>query len=233
VTPPLVMDEWSTLFAVANGRLSLSRWGDGEAKVATNRSCITQPADPSLAKQLRRMLLDPHPKVVVAIPRIWPDEPPLATPRFWPQHQWVFEKYCKLGHTFGSAFVSRRDAYPIPDEPAYWRLFQSIWAGRPVLMVTGSKKGSRTVTGLLSTAGSVDVLDAPRQGAWSAYEGIMADAVAWANAKVDPIVVMACGTTATIGAYDLQVKHGIQAIDVGHAAQAHARMDPKEEEEAA
>jgi hypothetical protein len=232
VTPPLVMDEWSTLFAVANGRLSLSRWGDGEAKVATNRSCITQPADPSLAKQLRRMLLDPHPKVVVAIPRIWP-EPPLATPRFWPQHQWVFEKYCKPNHVFGSSFISRRDAHPIPDEPAYWRLFQSIWAERPALLVTGSRKGSRTANGLLSTAGSVDVLDAPRQGAWSAYGGIMADAVAWANAKVDPIVVLACGTTATIAAYDLQTQHGIQAIDVGHAAQAHARMDPKEEEEAA
>jgi hypothetical protein len=225
------MCEWSTLLAVANGRLSLSRFGDGEGKVATNRSCITQPADPSLAKQLRRMLADPDPRVVVAIPRIWP-EPPLATPGFWKQHSFVFERYCKPGHVFGSSFVSRRDAHPITDEPAYWRLFQSIWAGRPVLMVTGSKKGSRTVTGgLLSAAASVDVLDVPRQGAWSAYEGLMRDCVAFATAKVDPIVALACGTTATMAAYDLQTRHGIQAVDVGHAAQAHARMDPAEEEE--
>jgi hypothetical protein len=227
------MDEWSTLLDVANGRLSLSRWGDGEAKVATNRNCITQPTDPALAKQLRRMLANPDPRVVVAIPRIWPEEPPLATPAFWRQHRHVFERYCKPGHIWGSSFVSRRDAWPIPDEPAYWRLFQSIWAGRPALLVTGSGKGSRTADGLLGTAGSVDVLDVPRQGAWSAYEGIMRDCVAWANAKVDPIVVLACGTTATIGAYDLQTKHGIQAIDVGHAAQAHARMDPREEEDKA
>jgi hypothetical protein len=227
------MCEWSTLFAVANGRLSLSRWGDGEAKVATNRNCITQPSDPVLAKQLRRMLAHPDPRVVVAIPRIWPDEPPLATPGFWKQHRFVFERYCKPRHVYGSAFVSRRDAWPITDEPAYWRLFQSIWAGRPALLATGSRKGSRTAGGLLSTAGSVDVLDVPRQGAWSAYESIMRDCVAWANAKADPIVVLACGATATVAAYDLQTKHDIQAIDTGHAAQAHARMDPGEEEDKA
>ena len=226
------MDEWSTLLDVANGRLSLARFGDGEAKVATNRAAKTQAADPSLAKQLRRMLSDPHPKVMVAIPRIWP-EPPLATPGFWPQHRWVFEKYCKPGHVFGSAFVSRRDAWPTPDEPAYWRLLQSIWDHRPVLLCTGTKKGRRTAGGgLLATAASVEFLDVPRQDAWSAYEGIIADCAAWAHAKVDPVVVLACGTAATVMAHDLQVKHGVQAIDVGHAAQAHARMDPREDEAA-
>jgi hypothetical protein len=233
VTLPRVLDEWSTLLDVANRRLSLARWGDGEAKVATRRAAKTQPADHGLAKQLRRMLLSPDPRVMVAIPRIWPDEPPLATPGFWPQHRWVFEKYCKPGHVWGSAFVSRRDAWPIPDEPAYWRLFRSIWWHRPVLLVTGTKKGRRAQAGgLLDTAASVDVLDCLNQGAWSAYDGLMADMVAWAAPKADPVVVLACGATATVAAYDLQTKHGVQAIDAGHAAQAMARMDPREDEAA-
>jgi hypothetical protein len=232
MTPPRVLDEWSTLLDVANRRLSLARMGDGEAKCATERSAKTQPGDPSLAKQLRRMLLEPDPRVVVAIPRIWP-EPPLATPGFWPQHRWVFEKYCKPEHVFGSAFVSRRDAWPIPDEPAYWHLFQSIWEHRPVMLVTGTKKGRRAQAGgLLDTAASVDVLDCPRQDAWSAYDALMADMVAWAHAKTHPVVVLACGAAATVAAYTLQTKHGIQAIDIGHAAQSMARMQPREDEAA-
>lgn len=227
-----VLTEWETIRAVAESRLSLARMGDGEGKLATGRAAKTQPADPSLAKRLRRMLLNPNPRVMVAIPRIWP-EPPLATPGFWPQHRWIFEKYCKPGHAFGSAFISRRDSWPIRDESAYWALFQSAWANRPVLLLRGTNKGNRAMTGgLLSTAASVDVLDSPNYDAWSVYDGLFSDCCAWASAKVDPVVVAACGATATVLAHELGTA-GVQALDIGHAPQAFARIAPSDDVEVA
>jgi hypothetical protein len=225
--PPLhVLSEWGTLLRVRDGRLSMARTGDGEAKLARGVSCKTQPCHGGIDKRMRRLLRNPHPAVLVCIPRIWP-EPPLATPGFWPQHAGTFVSACDPAATYGSSFVSRRDAWPIPDEDAYWRGWQDIWAGRPVLLVTGSKKGRSSRKGLLSTARSVDVLDAPQPDAWSDYQGLLADSRAWARAKHDPCVVAACGPAATVLCHELG-SEGIQALDMGHAAQAFARVSPKE-----
>lgn len=221
---PTVLTEWETLRYVATGT-SMARLGDGEAKLAREVDAKTQPHHSGIGKRIRRLLANPPPGVLVCIPRIWP-EPPMATPGFWPQHRGTFERFCKPGVIYGSAFVSRRDAWPIPDEDRYWREWQGIWAGRPALLVTGSGKGLATRK-LLATAASVDVLDVPRPDAWSAYEGILADCRAWAAAKSDPIILAACGATATILAADLGAE-GTQTLDVGHMSQSHARMSPKQ-----
>lgn len=224
---PRVLKEWKTLRAIQAGGLSMARLGDGEIKLARGVSCKTQPCHSGIDKRMRRLLATPRAGVLVCIPRIWPDEPPLATKGFWSQHRAAFEQFCDPVTAYGSSFVSRRDAWPIPDEAAYWREWQSIWAGRPVLLVTGSNKGLSSRKGLLSTARSVDVLETPRPDAWAAYEGILADCRAWASAKRDPCVVAACGAAATVLCHDLGGE-GIQALDVGHMSQSHARMSPKD-----
>lgn len=220
---PRVLTEWETLGAVRDFRLSMARLGDGEAKLAREQDAKTQPHHGGIGKRIRRLLANPPEHVLVCIPRIWPDEPPLATPGFWPQHRATFERFCNPAAEYGSAFVSRRDAWPIPDEDRYWREWQGIWAGRPALLVTGSGKGLATRK-LLATAASVDVIETPRPDAWSAYEAILADCRAWAAVKRDPIVIAACGATATVLAADV----GVQTLDVGHMAQAYARVSPKE-----
>ena len=221
-----VLSEWDTVAMVLAHGLSMARAGDGEIKLARGESCKTQPHDPELTKRMRRVLRHDDERVLVCIPRIWPDEPPLATPGFWPQHRAAFERFCDPAKSYGSAFVSRRDAWPIPNEPLYWQTWQEIWRDRPVLLITGSGKGGRT-RGLLGAAASVDMLDCPRQGAWSAHEGLRADALAWVGAKQRPIVALACGATATVLAHELGVR-GVQALDLGHMQQAFARVNPKE-----
>lgn len=223
-----VLDEWETIRRVADGRLSIARLGDGEIKLAAERSCKTQVGSPDIAKRMRRVLLSDDPRVLVAIPRIFDQEPSLAKPGFWPQHVPAFRKLCRPGAAYGSSFVSRRDAWPIPLEAEFWRLWQEIWAARPVLLVTGSNKGRRAEGKLLGNAASVDRLDCPKQDAWAAQEALMADCMAWAAAKVDPLVALACGPTATVLAHALG-KAGVQAIDIGHAPQAFARLAPSED----
>lgn len=203
--------------------------GDGEGKAATGRSCKTQTGSPDIAKRMRRVLLNEDPRVLVCLPRIFESEPPLASPGFWPQHALTFRQLCPAGRTWGSSFVSRRDAWPIPQEREFWQLWQRIWHERPVLLVTGSNKGRRAEGKLLSNAASIDRLDyCPKQDAWSVYEELMSDCVAWAHAKDDPLIALACGPTATIMAHALG-RAGIQAIDIGHAPQAMARLAPAED----
>jgi hypothetical protein len=163
--------------------------------------------------------------VLVCLPRIFEDEPPLASKGFWSQHIRPFVRFCERGTVYGSAFVSRRDAWPIPREDDYWATWRKVWSGRPVLLVAGSNKGRRSVK-LLGTAASLDTLDVPRQDAWAAYEGIVADCRAWAAAKTDPLVAAACGATATILAHELG-RDGIQTLDIGHMTQSYARVSPK------
>lgn len=221
----IVLDEWETLRRVRDSHLSLSRYGDGEAKLARDVGAKTQQADPDLAAALRGILTNPHPRVMVCIPRIF-DADPSLNPGYWRQYTRNFIKRCKPDHQWGSSFVSRRDAWPIEDEDAYWHEWRSIWAHRRVLLVTGSGKGMRSKD-LLSTAASIEVLDVPRQSAWSAYQGALDDCRAWAACKADPCVVAACGAMATVLCHGLG-SEGVQALDVGHMAQSWARVSPKE-----
>lgn len=225
---PCVLNEWDTLDAVIRDRRSLARLGDGECKIASGRDCKTQVGSPDIAKRMRRVLLSDDRRVLVAIPRIFDREPPLAQPGFWPQHAQAFHRMCRPGATYGSSFVSRRDAWPIENEKLFWQWWQRIWNRRPVLLVTGSNKGRRAEGKLLGNAASVDRLDCPKQDAWAVQEALLADCMAWAAAKADPVVTLACGPTATILAHALGVR-GVQAIDIGHAPQAYARLAPSED----
>lgn len=226
----MVLDEWSTLIAVWNKDLSIARLGDGEAKLLRNASCKTQPFHVKLSDRLRGILSDPDPSVLVCIPRIFDADPPL-NPSYWRSHIEQFARYGKRGYEYGSSFISRRDAWPIADEDAYWNLWRMIWADRPVLLVTGSQKGLAARQSLLGTAASVDVLNTPRPDAWSLFEELKESAEAWGAGKSNPCVVLACGATATVLAHDLGAA-GIQALDLGHAAQAAARVNQKELAEA-
>lgn len=225
-----IRDEWATVRAVLDGRKSLARYGDTELKLTQGRHGVTQMASADIGKRLRRILKIPNPNVLVGVPRIVPDIPPLASKGFWEQYIPLMRGICdRVNTTWFSAFVSRRDAWPIPREAEYWTTWRQVWADRPVLLLSGSKKGFSTRR-LLNTAASVDVIETPRRDAWSAYTGMLADCRAWAAAKRDPLVVAACGAAATVLCHELGCE-GIQALDMGHAAQAYSRVSPKELDE--
>jgi hypothetical protein len=159
----------------------------------------------------------------------------LATKGFWGQHRADFEALCKGSKQYHSAFISRRDAWPIPAEDEYWRTLRRAWEGRPVLLIVGSKKGSRTAA-LLDNARSLSWEFSRKQNAWRDHERLLSCARQWAGlwrkwGAGEAVVILALGATATVLAHDLCLA-GVQALDLGHAAQAFARVSPKELEEA-
>lgn len=221
---PSVLDEYETLRRVRDERLSLARYGDGEIKLCRGASCKPQAFDPSIQKYLRLILRDAGPKVLVGVPNIWspPSPLPVAKEKFWRQYRTGYNaSFYSAGAQYGSSFVSRPDSAPWIDRPNYWALARSIWQGRPVIFVTGAKKGMAFVDhGLLDNAASIDVVRGPRTQAWDQCGSIAADMVsrdtAQRRAGRDPLVILALGPTATVLAGTIGGREGMQVLDLGH-----------------
>jgi hypothetical protein len=141
---------------------------------------------------------------------------------------WV-RKYLEPGKAYGCAAITRLCTWALGSHDAYWANVRQIWDGRPVLLVTGSKKGRSAEFGLLDNAGDVTVWDlAQKTDCWSRYPRILAECERWARKQAgDPLVYAALGATATVLAADLSAR-GVQCIDAGHMAQSFARQSPKE-----
>lgn len=214
MTYPKVLTEDETLDLVLAGR-SLSRWGDGEFKIACNSASIkSQPYDRALQKRLMGALREPG-DCIVGIPNI---DAPTPKADFWERYRWT-ERHLPV-QEYGSSFVTRPDSAPWIDRPDYWAKVESLWLGRPVTLVRGSGK-SLTAEDLMG-AGEVTEIIGPRQGAWSDYSALL-------KRIGRPERALLClGPTATVMAVDLCAR-GVHAIDLGHIGmflRKHRRGEP-------
>ena len=227
---PNVFSEMLTMQVVAEDGCCLSRLARCELKLALGRPGLAQAADPKLAKALRRILRNDANHTLVCIPRMFEGLPDANKEHYYGEFTKpdvvadLFNPY----RVYGSAWVSRRDGWRSDmNEAAYWPLVRGIWQDRPVLCVAGSGKGKKAADEFLANASSVDMLDAPQRDAWAAYEGILADCLAWAATKQRPLVYAALGATAAVLAHSLG-KCGVQCIDAGHMSQSWARRGERE-----
>ena len=232
---PTVLSDYETLDRIISGRLSVSRFGDGECKVVDGGGTRTQDGDVVLTERMRAILKSDDPRVLVCILDLWSNKPigsewasrQKTTDRFGRQ-KWV-DTYLLPGKEYGCASITRLCNWALGDHDAWWVKVRQVWADRPVLLVCGSKKGRSTYK-LLDSAASVQVWDLQQKlNCWARYPRILEECRNWALSRApgrDPIVLAALGATATVLAYDLGVE-GIQCFDVGHMAQSFHRISPK------
>jgi hypothetical protein len=200
-----VLSEEETLDLALAGA-SLSRFGDGELKLALGRDCVSQKADPKLAIELRRILKGPAGSgALVCIPNYG------ATPRTD-----VWDRYATPQHTalfgpgpYGSAFVSRPDSAPWIDTPDYWAKVELLWTDKDVTLVLGDETKSLRVE-TLRTAAGVRLVKGPRRDAYADIAAIEAEI----GTPAGP-VLLCLGPTATVLAARLAAK-GVHALDLGH-----------------
>lgn len=232
---PTVLDCHATIDAIVAGKLSVSRFGDGEYKVVGGGGTKTQRGAPELTRRMQEVLYSSDPRLMVCILDLWRDyevgcEWPTRgkTAARYGTEAWV-RRYLKPGKTYGCASISRLCEWSLGSHAEYWAKVRQIWEGRPVLLVSGSKKGRSALGGLLNNAGDVTVWDlAQKTDCWSSYAKILRGCESWAAKQAgDPLVYAALGATATVLAADLCAR-GIQCIDAGHMAQSFARQSPKE-----
>ena len=210
---PSVMGEWSTLVEARGGR-SISRFGDGEIKLALGRSAKSQAGDPKLALELKKILRAPTGPVLPCIPNI--GGPPGPKEAFWSQYRQgrYVSLYASHG-VYGSSFVTRPDSAPGIDVPDYWAAVREIWHGRDPILVRGSTKS--LVAGELEGAASVHEIVGPRQHAWTERFNIYHEVLALTRApeaRKRPII-LCLGATATVLASWLAID-GRWALDLGH-----------------
>lgn len=203
---PRVLSESQTLDLVLSGR-SLSRYGDGELKMASHEAGIkSQMANSALSKRLREILHDSG-DCLVGIPNIRSDTPKAE---HWGKYM-RFSFMLAERKQYGSSFVTRPDSAPWIDTDDFWTRLESLWRGKDVTLVRGS--GKSFTADLLNEWGAKTITEvmAPRQHAWAEYESLME------RIGTPKLAILSVGPTATVMAVDLCAK-GVHAVDLGHCA---------------
>lgn len=209
---PNVLDEFATLRLIVDGR-SISRYGDGELKMASHDAGIkSQMSDGKLSQRLREILIDSG-ECLVGIPNIREVVHRHVSDQKV-EHWAKFMRYGRLLNPtteYVSSFVTRPDSAPWINTPEYWTLLESLWKGQDVTLVRGSGKSFTAERLMEWGARSVEEILTPRQHAWADYDSLM-------KRIGRPERALLCvGPTATVMAVDLCAK-GVHAIDCGHCA---------------
>lgn len=209
-----------TLERVHDERLSLSRFGDGEILLATTpeHNIGFQQSTPQLRKDLVAAL---NPdwlasgRVMVTLP------PPFVGSLHW-LGVWikVWRDLSNLLHhdkQYGNTLVSRPSFFQEEGEAgvAQWR---RLWAGRPILIVTG--KGSRfdLLPSMFDSARAVEFVYSAPVNAYSQIDEVYEETLK--RAGRDTLVLLSLGPTATILAHRF-ASEGLQALDVGHLSASY------------
>lgn len=200
---PRVLGEVETLTRALDGAC-LSRFGDGELKLALGANCVSQVGTPKLAIELRSILAGDFPKCLPCIPNCG-----AKTKTAWAQYG--DPKYIALYRhrgDYGSSFITRPDSAPWIDTPEYWATLKRLWEGKDVVLVKGTERSLREET--LTGVGSIRVVGGPRRDAYAVVDEIEEEI-----GKPSGPVLMCLGATATVLAARLAQK-GVHAIDLGH-----------------
>lgn len=219
---PDILSPKETLERILSDRCSISRFGDGEIKLASGRSLGFQPYSKELGDVLREVLSSSSPKLMVCLPDIFGDLSKFteSTRTHWLQHLSVYRRKwlrClgKERRTYGNAFISRcylmyRDKSGAGN---LFSLFKTIWEGRDVLLIEGERSRLGVGNDLFATAASIKRILAPNTDAFSFRYQIIDKVRQFDSSQY--LVLLALGPTATVLAYDL-AKEGYQALDIGH-----------------
>lgn len=219
---PKIRSGEEALSLVISEHKSMCRFGDGEFEIILGRNrAFFQPVDKLLGIRLEEVLHNTQEKIITCIADNYGDlskyteEAATGIRRYLSQS--VREEHMKLvgEKEYYDAYISRpyimyKDKERAVKIFALWKL---LWSKRDVLLVEGIYTRSGCLNDLFSTANSIKRILCPSENAWEVYDNILQVVEKWA-AK-DTLILIALGPTATVLAYDLELK-GYQAIDMGH-----------------
>jgi len=212
--------------------LSLARIGDGEFGLATgvtspNNGC--QHFDDSLKTALTNVLACDKATCHVAIPKaFFYKDPSVVSPGTDSFADDIFAKqfsdggymdYIRPGYRYLDASLSIVKAHYSTLSPkvysAYYSIFRKILHGRDLIVVTGDLRCLEYERNLLSDAGagSTTIILTPRRNAWDSYAA-MKDRLLSINGDGSRLVILGCGPTATVLAYELS--DTMRCLDLGH-----------------
>lgn len=202
---PNVIGEFETISRLLDG-LSISRCGDGEAKLAFGKGYRREQPNTALARELRDILTIPNANCLVGIPTL---DPMGAKYESWIRHEERFLQLLSPEMKYHSAFISRPDSAQWIMCREYAEEVQKLWAGKKAAVVC---EPDNSMLGLIrETARETNHIECPSSGAYAMIKQFRA-----AILKLKPdVAILSVGPTATCLAHRLSNR--VQAIDIGSA----------------
>lgn len=205
MTYPKVIGEFDTVRKILDG-FSISRFGDGEFKMADGVGYRREEANPQIASELKLILSEPKPQCLVGIPTM---DQRGAKYESWVRHYDRFAGMVSDSVQYYSAFISRPDSAPWIMVREYAELLQKAWAGRKAVVVC---EPDNSMLGVVQgSAREVSHIACPSNGAYALIDQFRKEIL---RAKPD-VAILCVGPTATCLAHRLS--HRVQTIDIGSA----------------
>lgn len=202
---PRCLDEFETLRKLAEG-YSIGRIGDGEVKLMTGGDALREPRDERLRRELGSFVRNPHPKCLVGILTMNPQNP---------KHEGLsryadrLRPFLDQEKTYASAHISRVDHAPWIDCPEYAELAMSIWRDKRAVVVA-EMDTEPAVQMVMAAASYVSFVPCPHREAYAEIDRLEQRVLE----QRPGIVVLSAGPMATCLAGRLACQD-VQAIDVG------------------
>lgn len=220
-----ILDSYQTLDLIADKKLSVARFGDGEFNIMFHAQGVNfQSGSAALSRRLREVYLSNRSDLLICIPHA------LNSLRGLNDHartfyaQWTLTHYTQLAellsrndrqkHVLGDASISRpyKD-WKLPDHAN--RVFPKIkqlWQKQDILIVEGEKTCLGVGNDLFDNVNSIKRILCPAVNAFDRYDEILQSVL---DLHQNELVILALGPAATVLAYDLAVS-GIRTLDLGH-----------------
>ncbi len=217
---PDIMSIDDTIENIINGRLSVSRYGDGEFDLIFGYGLKFQKYSEPIGRMLAEVLKKPVKNHMVALADIYGDVSFLIDKyaTFFRERLVRLRKkqyqLLDMERKYGNAFITRFYS-EMKDKSDAKRRFQrimQIWEDRDVVIVEGEFTRFGVGNNLLNKARSVRRILTLNENAFGYYKQIFANCI---QEKKDSLFLLALGPAATILAYGL-AKEGFQAVDIGH-----------------
>lgn len=220
---PKVLSLSDTLEVIIKDNLSVIRFGDGEMSLLKNSDLGFQKANDELVRRLKQIIQLNEKDLLICIPGIFGKLEGFVkmTFRFALHHQFRYRHdwlgLLNPGQIYGDTLITRpylayKPALRAKSGEIFRKLF-SIWQGRDVLLIEGSKSRLGVGNDMFKETASVSRILCPPENSYDKYSQILNEAL---KAGKDKLVLVSLGPTAKVLAYDL-FKAGYRVIDIGHA----------------
>jgi len=205
---PKVASVEETLNELLTTEKSIARFGDAEFwMMFFNKPVGYQIYDPLLVERLKEVLVSEEPHLMIGLLDMFGFQGPHGSRR---------EFAGKLRDHINPLLDAKRQYYDAnvtrQSSLEYFLKMKKIWAGRKVVTIEGNMCRLGVGNDLFDNVASLRRILAPAEGAFSAYDPILAEAL---KIEKDALFLIALGPTATVLAYDL-CKAGYRALDIGH-----------------
>lgn len=217
---PRIMNIDETLNYLLEHECSISRFGDGELKIASGLSIRFQEYDAKLSQRLREILKSSLPECLICLTDIFDDISWMRTKsyeytwRIMTEHRQEWTDMLDLNKVYGNTNITRfyMGHRNKENSERWFNQLKRIWAAKKIVLVEGEKSRLGYHNDLFKDVESIERILCPAKNAYSYYNQILDEVK-----KIDKnkLILIALGPTASILAYDLSML-GYRALDVGH-----------------